>query len=321
MTDVSVLIVSYRCRDEVLACLDSIPAGAVESSFEVINVDNDSGDGTVEAITASHPEVRLIASDTNLGFANGVNLAAAEATGEYLLLLNPDTLVHDGTIDRLVAFARAHPEHGLVGGRTVNPDGTTHPGSCWGAPTLWSLFCFATMLSTVFKRSAIFDPESLGRWERDSVREVDIVTGCLLLVPTALLARARRIRSSLLHVWRGRRSRAARAQAGYRPAITPDAVVTHEIGVSSESRPEKFRLVLQGKVTVIALHWSPLRRRVGRLLLVTGVGVRALIAAVTRRGAAQGTGAGAATWRNLWSDRSSWLAGFPASAPDSNSEL
>ena len=74
------------------------------------------GRRTVEAITASHPEVRLIASDTNLGFANGVNLAAAEATGEYLLLLNPDTLVHDGTIDRLVAFARAHPEHGLVGG-------------------------------------------------------------------------------------------------------------------------------------------------------------------------------------------------------------
>jgi GT2 family glycosyltransferase len=313
VTDVSVLIVSYRCRDEVLACLDSIPGGTPDSTIEVIVVDNDSRDGTVEAIAEHHPNVTLIAKDTNVGFASGVNRAADEARGDYLLLLNPDTIVHDGAIDRLVAFARSHPEHGLVGGRTVNPDGTTHPGSCWGAPTLWSLFCFATMLSTIFKRSPVFDPESLGRWERDSVREVDIVTGCLLLAPTELWRELGGFDQRFFMYGEDVDLALRARRAGYRPAITPDAVVTHEIGVSSESRPEKFRLVLQGKVTVLDLHWSPLRRRVGRSLLVAGVGTRALAAMVTRRGAGNGSGAGAATWRSLWRERASWLAGFPAS--------
>ncbi|MFN8222135.1 MAG: glycosyltransferase family 2 protein [Gaiellales bacterium] len=310
--DVSVVIVSYHCRDEVLACLASIAEGAASTAVEVIVLDNDSGDGTVEAITERFPDVRVLPEPVNLGFARGVNRAAEHAQGEFLLLLNPDTVVHEGAIDNLVAFARAHPEHGLYGGRTLDPDGTPHPASCWGAPTLWSLTCFATMLSTVFKRSPVFDPESLGHWQRDTVREVDIITGCLLLVRSALWRELGGF-DARYFMYGEDVDLALRARSlGYRPAITPDAVITHEIGVSSESRPEKFRLVLQGKVTVIDQHWSPARRRLGRALLTAGVGTRALAAAVTRRGATQGSGAGAATWRQLWRERSTWLAGFPA---------
>jgi hypothetical protein len=65
-------------------------------------------------------------------------------------------------------------------------------------------------------------------------------------------------------------------------------------------------------VTVLDLHWSRPRRRAGRFLLVAGVGTRALVATITRRGAAQGSGAGAATWRTLWQERTAWLSGFPA---------
>ena len=249
--DVSVVIVSYRCREEVLACLESIPEGTRTSTAEVIVLDNDSGDGTAEAIAERFPDVKLIAETTNLGFARGVNRAAEEARGEFLLLLNPDTVVHEGALDNLVRFAREHPEHGLYGGRTVNPDGSVHPGSCWGAPSLWSLTCFATMLSTAFKRSPVFDPESLGHWQRDTVREVDIVTGCLLLVPLELWRRLGGF-DPRYFMYGEDVDLALRAKAlGFAPAITPDAVVTHEIGVSSESRPEKFRLVLQAKVTVI----------------------------------------------------------------------
>ena len=311
--DVSVLIVTYRCRDEALACLASIPQGATRAAVEVVVLDNASGDGTVEAIREQFPAVRLLALDENLGFAAGMNRAAAVATGRTLLLLNPDTIVHAGAIDALVDFADAHPEHGLYGGRTVNPDGTTHPGSCWGAPSLWSLFCFATMLSTAFKRSPLFDPESLGRWERDTVREVDIVTGCLLLAPTPVWNELGGFDTRFFMYGEDVDLALRARKRGYRPVITPDAVITHEIGASSESRPDKFRMVLQAKVTVIDKHWSGLRRRAGRGLLVAGVGTRALLATATRRGAAQTSGAGATTWRTLWSERASWLAGFPPS--------
>ncbi|WP_219995803.1 hypothetical protein, partial [Schumannella sp. 10F1B-5-1] len=102
-----------------------------------------------------------------------------------ILLLNPDTLVRRGSIAALVAFADEHPEYRVYGGRTLRPDGGLDPSSCWGEPTAWSLICFATGLSTVFHRTRLFDPESLGRWQRDTVREVPVITGCLLLISRA----------------------------------------------------------------------------------------------------------------------------------------
>lgn len=313
MPDVSVLIVSYRCREEVLECLASIAQGARQTTVETIVLDNASADGTVEAIRAQFPEVTLIAEDSNLGFAAGVNRASEEAHGDFLLLLNPDTTVHPDAIDNLVVFARSHPQHGLVGGRTVNPDGSTHPGSCWGKPTLWSTFCFATMLSTLFKRSALFDPESLGRWERDSIREVDVITGCLLLVPTTLWRELggfdRRFFMYGEDVDLALRARAA----GYRPAITPDAVITHAIGISSSSRPEKFHLVLQAKITIMEKYWSSSRTAIGKALLIMGVGTRALMATAagrSRGGPGGEGGAGPDTWRVLWRTRTQWLQGF-----------
>lgn len=314
--DVSVLIVTYRCREVVEDCLASIADGARRSSYEIVVVDNASGDGTVELIRATHPEVELVALDENTGFAAGVNRAAEEARGELLLLLNPDTVVHPGAIDALVAFARSHPAHGLFGGRTVNPDGSVHPGSCWGAPSLWSLTCFATMLSTVFRGSRLFDPESLGSWQRDSVREVDVVTGCLLLVPARVWRELGGLDTTFFMYGEDVDLALRARKAGYRPVITPEAVVTHEIGVSSENRPEKFLLVLRAKVTVMRKHWSPTRAAIGRALLLIGVGARALAGSVRGRATQPATGAGALTWRALWSQRSRWLDGFPAASRD-----
>jgi N-acetylglucosaminyl-diphospho-decaprenol L-rhamnosyltransferase len=304
--DVSILLVTYRCRDEAEACLRSISETTAGLDAEVLVLDNASGDGTVEMVASTFPDARLIASPENLGFALGVNRAAEEATGEFVLLLNPDMEVHPGAVESLVEFARAHPEHGLYGGRTLDPDGTVNPGSCWGAPSLWSLFCFATLLSTAFKRNRLFDPESLGGWKRDSVREVDIVTGCLLLAPRALWQELGGF-DTRFFMYGEDADLSFRARAlGYRPAITPDAVVTHEIGVSSETREDKLLLLFRGKATLMRKHWRGLRLRAGLFLLSAGVGLRALLAVLGRR-----TDARAAAWRQVWRERSSWLAGYP----------
>jgi GT2 family glycosyltransferase len=251
--DVSILIVTYRCRDAARACLASL-SGA-DSSQEIVVLDNASRDGTVEMVRSEFPGVRLVASEENLGFALGCNRAAEEARGEYILLLNPDTVVHEGAVENLVAFARAHPEHGLYGGRTLDPDGSVNPGSCWGAPTLWSLFCFATLLTSAFKRTRLFDPESLGGWKRDTVREVDIVTGCLLLAPRTLWEELGGFDTRFFMYGEDADLSLRAAALGYRPAITPDAVVTHEIGVSSSTREDKLMLLFRGKATLLRKHW------------------------------------------------------------------
>jgi N-acetylglucosaminyl-diphospho-decaprenol L-rhamnosyltransferase len=306
-TEVSILIVTYRCHDEARECLASIYRNTSGVDYEVVLLDNASKDGTVEMVRSEFPQARLLALEENVGFAAGVNIAAAEAEGEYLLLLNPDTVVHEGAVRNLVAFAERQPEHGLYGGRTLRPDGTVDPGSCWAQQTLWSLFCFATMLSTTFKGSRVFDPESLGGWRRDSVREVGLVTGCLLLTPRALWQRLGGFDARFFMYGEDADLARRARELGYRPAITPNAVVTHEVGVSSATRPDKLVLLLTGKATLLRKHWRTPKREAGIALLLFGVGSRALIARLLFRRA----GGRPNAWREVWRLRRTWLPGYP----------
>ena len=307
---VSVLVVTYRCRDVARACLASLYEATGGVSFEVIVVDNASGDGTEEMVKEEFPQARLYALEDNIGFGQAVNLAAEHARGEYVLLLNPDTLVHGGMVEELVGFARSLPEPAICGGRTLRPDGRLDPGSCWGAPTLWSLFCFATMLSTAFKGSRFFDPESLGGWKRDSVRDVDIVTGCLLLAPRALWLELGGFDPRFFMYGEDADLALRAAGAGVRRVITPNAVVTHEVGVSSETRPDKVLLLFRGKATLLRKHWGPVRSRIGVGLLLSGVGLRTLEALLPGRGSAAGRRR-ASAWPAVWRARSDWLRGYP----------
>src|SRR3954453_19499010 len=104
MLDLSVIIISFNTRDLTLACLRSVLAHPAATSFEVIVVDNASTDGSADAIAADFRAVRLIRLDTNIGFARANNLAAADARGARLLLLNPDTVILDAATDHAVAF-------------------------------------------------------------------------------------------------------------------------------------------------------------------------------------------------------------------------
>lgn len=319
--DGSVVVVTYRCRDAARDCLASLYENAGDVSLEVVVVDNASGDGTDDLVREEFPDARLFALEENIGFGRAVNLAAEHARGEYLLLLNPDTVVHAGMPAELISFARSLPAPAICGGRTLRPDGRLDPGSCWGAPSLWSLFCFATMLSTAFKGSRVFDPESLGGWKRDSVRDVDIVTGCLLFVPKELWLDLGGFDPRFFVYGEDADLALRAAAAGVRRVITPDAVVTHEVGVSSATRPDKLILLFRGKVTLLRKHWGPVKSRLGVALVAGGVGLRAVQARLLGRGGGVASG-----WPALWRARSEWLPGFepvgttPSTAPSVGSE-
>jgi N-acetylglucosaminyl-diphospho-decaprenol L-rhamnosyltransferase len=291
---VTVVIVNYNTRDETTACVRSLYA-TTALPFELVIVDNGSTDGSADALAAAFPEAIVDAAGENLGFAAGVNRGVAAGRAPWVVLLNPDTVVLPGAIDSLVDFAHERPAHGLYGGRTLRPDGTTDPSSCWGEMTLWSLFTFATGLSTAFKRSTIFDPESLGTWERDSVREVPIITGCLLLTARETWATLRGMDERFfLYGEDADFSRRALAE-GLRPVIVPDAVIVHAVGGSTSSSGLKMSMVMAGKATVLHAGWSPARRRAGIALLQAGALLRSR----------------SATWRTVWRRRRDWRSGYP----------
>jgi hypothetical protein len=126
MSDVGldVVIVSYRSRELLRECLGALGAHPPSCPTSVVVVDNASGDGTVELVAREFPEVDLIASARNLGFAAATNLGARRGSAPYLLALNPDTAVGPGALDRVIAVLEAHPEVAVVGPRLLRPDGS-----------------------------------------------------------------------------------------------------------------------------------------------------------------------------------------------------
>ncbi|MFW6438161.1 MAG: glycosyltransferase, partial [Armatimonadota bacterium] len=121
--DLSICIVSYNCRELLAACLRSIEEHNGGLDVEVVVVDNASADDTVEMLKGEFPSVLTVVSDENLGFARGTNLAVEHASADTLLLLNPDTEVREGTLERLAAFVQKRPEVGAAGPAVYGPDG------------------------------------------------------------------------------------------------------------------------------------------------------------------------------------------------------
>jgi N-acetylglucosaminyl-diphospho-decaprenol L-rhamnosyltransferase len=311
--DVTIIIVSYNTRDMTVECIQSIQTQSTSVRYEVIVVDNGSADGSAEAVRTKFPNVKLIASQENLGFAGANNLAATHAGGRRLLLLNPDTVVLDHAIDRLHEFAVSNPECRIWGGRTVFADGSLNPQSCWGRPTLWSLFCSATGLSTL-KRSSLFNPEGYGGWQRDTVRAVDIVVGCFFLIDRDLWEELHGF-DSVFFMYGEEADLCLRAQeVGARPTITPTATIIHYAGASEPDRADKLIKLLASRTTLIKRHWSPLSASAGRLLLLTGALVRLVIFGIFYNllGRADFQDK-AQKWREVWAGRHRWVNGWSES--------
>lgn len=300
----TIVVVSFNTREMTLACLRSIFAQTARTPFDVIVVDNQSLDCSADAIEEEFGgRVTLIRSTVNLGFAGANNLAARRAKGDFLLLLNPDTVVLDRAIDRLLAFAEEHPAAGIWGGRTVFADGSLNPSSCWRRPTLWSLLCQASGLSSLFRRSSVFNPEAMGGWKRDTVREVDIVTGCFLLIRRSLWERLGGFDPAFF-MYGEEADLCLRARAlGIRPIVTPEATIVHHGGASETVRADKMVRLLQAKVLLIRRHWPMGRREAGAMLLRLWPFTRMW---AWRFAAAFGASGGLPTWREVWRRRAEW---------------
>ena len=254
--ELSIVVVSYNTRELTLACLRSIFQQTHDIIFEVIVVDNNSLDGSAEAIAFQFPQSKLIQLDQNIGFGRANNVISGHAVGEWLLLLNPDTVVLDGAIDKLLSFAHAHPQTSIFGGRTLFPDRSLNPFSCWRHPTPWSLFCIGTGLTSLFRNSGLFNPEAYGGWQRDTVRQVEIVSGCFLLIRRSLWARLGGFDPAFFMYgeeadlcWRA-------AKLGERCLICPEAEIIHYGGASEKVRSDAMVKLFMAKARLFAKHWN-----------------------------------------------------------------
>jgi len=319
--DLTIIIVSFNTRDMTVACIQSIMEQTPSIRYEIIVVDNASTDGSAEAIRTKFSNIILITPLENLGFARANNLAATRARGRRLLLLNPDTIILDHAIDRLHEFALSNPKCRIWGGRTVFADGSLNPQSCWRRMTLWSLICNATGLNTL-KGSSLFNFEGYGGWKRDTVRAVDIIPGCFLLIDKDLWEELHGF-DPVFFMYGEEADLCLRAsQTGARPTVTPTATIIHHGGASETNRAEQIIKLLAGKVTLMRRHWSVSAAFVGRLLYLafplTRLACYGTLGTLSGRANFQ---LKAHLWYQVWRSRHRWINGWSDAGANGVHEL
>ncbi|MCL4498889.1 MAG: glycosyltransferase family 2 protein [Chloroflexi bacterium] len=179
--DLTVSIISFNTKDLLVNCLESIYANTEGISFEVIVVDNASTDGSAEAVRTRFPQVRLIANDRNLYFTKAHNQAIGVSAGRYVLILNSDTILLPGTLEKMVQFMDAHPQAGAASCVFLNPDGTIWP-SCWKFKTLSAVLWGLNIPLNLFPNARARTEPRMLDWDRTTLREVDVVVDAFMMV-------------------------------------------------------------------------------------------------------------------------------------------
>lgn len=306
----SILIISYNTRQMTLECIASV-YDQTQTPFELIVVDNASTDGSAEAIAEAFPQVTLLAETTNHGFAPAHDIATPHARAPWILLLNPDTVVLNEAIDKLMAFAQRCPDAGIWGGRTLFGDGSLNPGSCWGRMTLWSTLCRVVGLSGFFPKSELFNSETYGRWPRDTERDVDIVQGSFFLMRRADWDALGGFEPAFI-MYGEEADLCLRAKAqGFQPRICPEAEIIHYGGASETVRADKIVRLMRAKVELIKRHFRPGTRTLGRYLFALWPLSRSWASGLAGKilGKAHHREA-ARSWAEAWARRDEWLNGY-----------
>jgi len=286
----AVVVVSWNTRDLLRSCLASLRAEADALSLDVWVVDNASEDGSAEMVEAEFPEARLLRTGENVGFAAANNRALRRIDAPFVLLLNPDTEVREGALERALEAARDRTT--TVAARLLNPDGSLQH-SCFRFPRLGVDLLEALYLHLLLPRR-IRGPLLLGgHWSHDEAREVDWALGAFLLVPGTAVEDAGLLPEEyplfgedIEWCWR-------LGRAGYPVRYCPDAEVVHHGNQAAGRRPPEWRIrrTHATKYLFCRRHYGPVRALLHRGVDLLGYTVRAvlftLLGLVSRRRRAQ----------------------------------
>ena len=232
----SVVIVNYNVKFFLSQCLHSLKL-AIDNlghPVEVFVVDNHSVDGSCYLIKEQFQWVKLIENKANVGFSKANNQAIRQATGEYILLLNPDTVLEQDTLSKVIAFMDKHPEAGGLGIRMIDGKGNFLPESKRGLPTPKVAFFKITGLSKLFPKSAFFNQYHLGYLDEYSIHEVDVLSGAFMLLRKSVLDTIGLLDETFFMYGEDVDLSYRITQAGYKNYYFPETTIIHYKGESTK---------------------------------------------------------------------------------------
>lgn len=184
---ISVVIVNYKVKEYISNLLNSLDKARHKPELEIFVVDNASGDDSIPYLKKRYPDVTYIANSENVGFAKANNQAIRKARGEFTLIINPDTLVSEDTLDVLVEHMHNHPECGAAGCKILNPDGTFAPESRRSIPNIWTACTKVFGLNALFPKSKLFGRYYLSWMPENEPSQVPVLSGSFMFWRTGIL--------------------------------------------------------------------------------------------------------------------------------------
>ena len=241
MKSVSVIIVSWNTRGHLRDCLDSVLRTGASCVQEVIVVDNASTDGSAELVAEEFPEVTLIRSGENLGFARANNLALKRANGSILALVNSDVVVHAGCFERLAGFLDQHDDVGLVGPQVIGRDGLVQQ-TCRRLPTVWNTVCRSLALDRVLSSYALFSGHEMRHFAHDRGVTAEVLSGCFWMARRKAVEGVGELDERFFFYMEDVDWCKRYGDAGWRIAFVPEATAIHYGGASTSMAALRYSI-------------------------------------------------------------------------------
>ena len=279
----SVVIVNYNVEHFLEQCLYSVRRAMQGIEGEVFVVDNNSVDGSLRMLAAKFPEVTVIANKDNVGFAKANNQAIRISKGEYVLLLNPDTVVEDDTFSKCIAFMDSHPDAGGLGVKMVDGKGQFLPESKRGLPTPMTAFYKIFGLSKLFPHSKRFSKYHLGYLPENEVNQVDILAGAYMLMRRATLDKCGLLDETFFMYGEDIDLSYRITLSGYKNYYFPETRIIHYKGESTKKTSVNYVLVFYKAMEIFAKkHFAKKRARLFSFFINFAIYFRAFLALMSQ---------------------------------------
>lgn len=282
-TKISIVIVNYNVRFFLEQCLHSVRKALKGIEGEIFVVDNNSVDGSMALVQEKFPEVIRIENKENLGFSKANNQAIKRATGEFILLLNPDTVVEEDTFEKILKFMEEHQDTGALGVRMIDGKGNYLPESKRALPTPWVSFYKVFGLSWLFPKSKKFGQYHLGFLDKEETHQIEILPGAFMFIRKKALDKAGLLDESFFMYGEDIDLSYRIILAGYKNYYYPGTAIIHYKGESTRKGSLNYVLVFYQAMIIFAnKHFSGKNAALFRFSIQSAIYFRMILALVRR---------------------------------------
>jgi GT2 family glycosyltransferase len=283
MIKLSIVIVNYNVKHFLEQCLISVFKACHNFQYEIFVVDNNSVDGSCAMIKEKFPQVKLIENKINYGFSVANNQAIKQASGQYILLLNPDTVVEENSFDKCLAFMDSHPDAGGLSVKMIDGKGRFLPESKRALPTPQVAFYKIVGLSKVFPTSKHFGRYYLGHLDKNETHEIEILPGAFMFLRKETLDKTGLLDESFFMYGEDIDLSYRITLAGYKNYYIPETTIIHYKGESTKKGSINYVLIFYQAMVIFARkHFSQKNATLFSVLINTAIYFRAVVAIAHR---------------------------------------